>query len=60
MILLKVLVIILSIIIFIKTLAYGFYEIKKRNNKLGGITVIVVAMVTFSFSNLVVFIKGIN
>ena len=60
MILLKVLVTILSIIIFIKTIAYGFYEIKKRSNKSGGITVIVIAIATFTFSNLVVFIKGIN
>ncbi len=55
----KYLAILLSLIIFIKTISYGLYEIKS-NNKSGGITVLVVATFTFVFSNLVVCIKGIN
>lgn len=56
----KYLAIILSIIIFIKTVSYGLYEIKKNSNKTGGITVIAIATLTFIFSNLVICIKGIN
>lgn len=60
MIILKILTIILTTIIFIKTLSYGLYEIKGNNNKTGGISVIAFSLATFIFTNLVLFIKGIN
>ena len=41
----KVLVLILSIIIFIKTTSYGVYELKENNNKTGGIVVISIAVI---------------
>ena len=41
-------ILIISILIFI---GYGIYEIKENNNKLGGICVIVVAIVMVIFVN---------
>ena len=53
------LVIILSIIIFIKTTSYGIYELKENNNKSGGIVVIAIATVSLILPNLVVYFRGI-
>ena len=39
-----VLFVIVNIFIFIRVLAYGLYEIKQKNNKFGGITVIVFSL----------------
>ena len=55
----KILVAILSIIIFIKTTSYGLYELKENNNKTGAITVIAIAIVSLVLPNLVVFFRGI-
>ena len=54
----KFLVIILSIIIFIKTVSYGIYEFKD-NNKCGGITVIFIAVIALVLPNVVVYFKGV-
>ena len=54
----RILVIILSIIIFIKTVSYGIYELKDKN-KIGGITVIVIATVALILPNLMILIRGI-
>lgn len=53
------LIIILSVIIFIKTISYGVYELKENNNKIGGITVITIATLSLLLPNLVVYIRGI-
>ena len=53
------LVIILSIIIFIKTTSYGIYEIKENNNKLGGVVVISIAVISLVLPNVVVYVRGI-
>lgn len=55
----KFLVLILSIIIFIKTTSYGIYELKENNNKSGGMVVIAIATLSLVLPNLVVFIRGI-
>ena len=55
----KFLVLILSIIIFIKTTSYGLYEVRENNNKSGGITVISLAVASLILPNLVVFFRGI-
>lgn len=55
----KFIVIILSIIIFTKTLTYGIYEIKKDQNKFGGIIVVTIAIIALVLPNLVVCIKGV-
>ena len=54
----QILVIILTIIVFTKTLSYGIYELN-TNNKLGGITVIAFAVISLIVPNLTVYIKGI-
>ncbi len=54
----KFLVIILSIIIFLKTVSYGIYELK-NNNKSGGITVIFIATLALVLPNVVVYIRGV-
>lgn len=54
----KFLVIILSIIIFLKTLSYGIYEIKEKN-KSGGITVIIFAVLSLFLPYLMVYLRGI-
>ena len=51
------LLVILSIIIFIRTLSYGIYEIKSKN-KIGGIIVIVFSFICISFPNIMVLING--
>ena len=54
----SVLVIILSIIIFVKTVSYGIYELKSKN-KIGGISVIIVATFALVLPNLMIFIQGV-
>ena len=55
----KILILILSIIIFIKTTSYGLYELKENNNKSGGITVITIALLSLILPNVVVYFRGI-
>lgn len=55
----KFLVLILSIIIFIKTTSYGLYELKENNNKSGGIVVISIAVISLILPNVVVYFRGI-
>lgn len=54
----RILVIILSIIIFIKTLSYGMYELKNKN-KTGGITVIAISISSLILPNVMVYIRGV-
>lgn len=54
----RVLVIILSIIIFIRTISYGIFEIKDKN-KPGGIAVVFIAIIALVLPNLVVYIRGV-
>jgi len=53
------LVIILSIIIFIKTTSYGIYELKENNNKLGGFVVVGMAVISLVLPSVVVYLRGI-
>lgn len=53
----SIIISILSIWVFTKTLSYGILEIKEYNNKFGGISVIVLAIFTIIFCNIVVFIR---
>lgn len=55
----KLLVLILSIIIFIKTTSYGLYELRENNNKSGGIIVISLAVASLIIPNSVIFFRGI-
>lgn len=55
----KFLVVILSIIIFIKTTSYGIYELRENKNKTGGIVVISIAVLSLILPNMVVYFMGI-
>jgi len=55
----RILVVILSIIIFIKTTSYGVYELKENNNKTGGIVVISIAVIALILPNVVVYFRGV-
>lgn len=43
-------ILIISIIIFFKTINYAIYEIKVNKNKSAGITIIIMAFVVFIFA----------
>ena len=53
----KILVLILSIIVFIKTLSYGIFELKEKN-KLGGTCVIIVSIISLLLPNLILYFYG--
>ena len=55
----RLIIIVLSIFICIKTISYGIYEIKSNENKFGGIFVIIFAVISSILPNLVVYIRGI-
>lgn len=51
-------VFILSLFVFFRTLSYGIFEIKQNSNTFGGIVTIVIAVVSLICPVLVVFING--
>ena len=51
-------VLILSFLVFLRTLRYGIFEIKQNSNTFGGIVTIVIAVVSLICPVLVVFING--
>lgn len=53
-----IIVSILTIWIFVRTLSYGIYEIKQNSNMLGGISTIVIAVSSLIFPNLIMYING--
>ena len=55
----KIVIFILSIIIGIKTVSYGVYELKENKNTFGGIFVIALAAISTILPNVVVYLKGI-
>ena len=52
-------IMVLSIIVGIKTVSYGIFEINKNNNKFGGSFVIILAIIATFFPNIIVYLKGI-
>ena len=54
----KYLVLILSIIVFIKTISYGIYEIKKIATYHGGISVIIIAIFSCFYPNIIIYFNG--
>lgn len=55
----KIVVLIISIIISVKTISYGIFEIKENKNKFGGIFVIAFAIISTIIPNIAVYFKGI-
>lgn len=56
--LIVIIVFILSLWIFTKTLTYGIYEIKQNSNTIGGITTIVLAVLSLILPNVIIYING--
>ena len=54
-----IVVVLLSIWIFIKTLFYGIYEIKNNSNKPGGITIILISIISLILPNVMIYIRGV-
>lgn len=50
-------VILLSLWAFIKTISYGIYEIKQNNNKSGGFVVIIIAILALVIPNLAMWLN---
>lgn len=48
---------IISIFIFLKTLFYGIYEWKEQNNKCGSIVIILIAMISLILPNVLVSLR---
>ncbi len=55
----KFVILFLSIIVGIKTVNYGFFEIKENKNTFGGIFVIALAIISTILPNVIVYVKGI-
>jgi len=53
----KILYLILSIYIFIKTTSYALYEYKTKENKIAGITISFFNIMYIILSNILVFIR---
>lgn len=53
----KILLFILTILVFIKTISYGLFELKENKNKPAAITIICIALGSCIFTSSVVFIK---
>lgn len=51
-------VFILCLLVFIRTLSYGIYEIKQNSNTIGGVTTIVIAVISLIVPNIVMYING--
>ena len=54
-----IVVVILSVWIFIKTLFYGIFEIKNNSNKPGGITIILISIISLIFPIIIIYIRGV-
>ena len=54
----KILTIILSFIIFVKTYSYGIYELKSCN-KIAGLVVIAISIISLLLPNIIIAIRGI-
>ncbi len=50
----KILVAILSLFVFLKTLYYGIYEFKQNNNRISGVSIIVIATICLIVPNILV------
>lgn len=48
---------VISIYILLRTIGYGIYEINEKENKSGGITVIVFSILVIIYSNIMMFLQ---
>lgn len=52
----RFLICIVTIYILLNSIGYAVYELKKRNNKVGGITTIMFGIAQCIFTNIIVFV----
>lgn len=54
-----ILFVILSILIFIRTISFGIYEIKTNNNTFGGIVTFILALTALIYPNVIIWVNGV-
>lgn len=55
----NIIFIVFSVIVFIKTISYGIFEIKKNNNTFGGIVIFLIALFALIFPNIIILTNGL-
>lgn len=55
----NIIFIVFSVVVFIKTISYGIFEIKTNNNTLGGIVIFLIALFAFIFPNVIILTNGL-
>lgn len=53
----RLVIVLLSIYMVLKTVSYGIYEIKNNENKAGGITVILLAITAAILCDVIVYLR---
>jgi hypothetical protein len=53
----RLIVFILSIYVFIKTISYGLFEFKEQNNKASGIIIYVLAVIVLIAPNILIYMR---
>lgn len=53
----RIVILLVSIFIFLKTLFYGIYEWKEQNNKSGSIVIILIAIISLIFPSVLVSLR---
>ena len=52
-----IVILLLSIFIFLKTIGYGFFELKKNNNRIGGIIIIILSFFSLIMPTVITMIR---
>lgn len=53
----KILMALLSLFVFLKTLYYGIYEFKQNNNKISGVSIMLLSVVCLIVPNILVHLR---
>ncbi len=53
----NIIFLVISIYVLLRTISYGIYEIKEKENKCGGTTVIVFSVLVIIYSNIMMFLR---
>lgn len=53
----KIVMALLSLFIFLKTLYYGFYEFKENSNKVAGVSIMILSIVCLIVPNILVHLR---
>ena len=55
----NIIFIVFSVIVFIKTISYGIFEIKTNNNTFGGIVIFLIALFALICPNIIILTNGL-